>query len=109
MADNPSPWRKPADAAETFETTPITRSACPYCGYFLDLAMSAGQAARPKPGDFSICVMCAGLAAFDNSLALTALDEVEIAIALTHSEIRHAVALVREGIKKKWRPSKSGS
>lgn len=42
----------------------LERLTCPHCGAQHDQAASVGARARPKPGDVSICVKCAGVAIF---------------------------------------------
>ena len=41
---------------------------CPWCDYRMDIASDPYGDARPKRGDFSICIRCGGLAVFTRSL-----------------------------------------
>ncbi|MCY3569295.1 MAG: hypothetical protein OXH38_11750 [Chloroflexi bacterium] len=51
-------------------TSQLPASACPTCGKVLDAA--TGDAPKPSPGDFTICLCCAEPALFDDDLALGA-------------------------------------
>jgi hypothetical protein len=64
------------------EFDPRTKpSLCPYCGYFFDCATAInGSAARPKPGDYSICINCGCASVLNADLSLrkrTAIDPVD--------------------------------
>jgi hypothetical protein len=48
-------------------------SACPYCDHVLNAVTTVklgdiGRVAIPKPGDFTVCLHCAQLLAFDDRL-----------------------------------------
>lgn len=49
-------------------TTVMPPSLCPQCGDKLDMATSTTEAARPEPGDFSICLHCGTILRFDADL-----------------------------------------
>ena len=49
--------------------------ACPICFYKLDAATCVDGNARPKPGDLTVCINCAELLVFDESLRHSPLDE----------------------------------
>lgn len=52
-------------------TTRLAPVLCPYCGHTLDAATEAGGSAVPVPGDFIVCIRCAGLLVFDAALRPT--------------------------------------
>lgn len=56
----------------------VPPSPCPYCGTALDAA-SNSEAAKPSPGDISICVKCAGVCKFGDALTLERVSEHELA------------------------------
>jgi len=39
----------------------VLPALCPYCGHTLDKATLVTSDARPAPGDFYVCLRCAGL------------------------------------------------
>lgn len=47
---------------------------CRSCGHELDAATAPGRDAAPSPGDFSICLHCGDLQAFDANMDLVDLD-----------------------------------
>jgi hypothetical protein len=48
------------------ETIP---TRCPYCGYKVDRASHVGEEqASPKPGDVSICMLCANVSLYVDDL-----------------------------------------
>jgi hypothetical protein len=51
-----------------FHQTPRTR--CPYCGHKLNAAGLPSGDAAPAPGDYSVCIACAGVLIFGDDLAL---------------------------------------
>jgi hypothetical protein len=47
----------------------IKSTTCPRCGYKMDAATHIGKGrARPKPGDFSLCLQCGQILRFDQQL-----------------------------------------
>lgn len=52
------------------KTSKMPVSSCPCCGRALDGA--TGDAPKPEPGDFTICLYCAEPALFDEDLQLRA-------------------------------------
>jgi hypothetical protein len=82
----------------------LIASPCPTCGKSLDGA-SNPSGAMPSPGDFSVCVYCAGFARYDERLALRAcsadeLDELEpearAGLETAQDAIRTAVLRARQ-------------
>lgn len=49
-------------------TTRTPATLCPHCGYAMDAASSMQGEAVPDPGDWSICLRCAGVLQFDATL-----------------------------------------
>lgn len=50
---------------------PLPTSACPTCGYRPECASTiTGKAARPRPGDLSLCGNCGEMLAFDVNMNL---------------------------------------
>lgn len=86
----------------------VKPSACPFCGYAADAATCfENDEARPRPGDFSLCLECAEVLVFDDEVALRkpAAGELEAA----PSYIRSALAKGQQAIhlvhKHKGKPS----
>lgn len=52
------------------EKQKITESKCLKCGKLLDGCSAVENEAKPKKGDFSICIKCGNIAVFDNDLKL---------------------------------------
>lgn len=51
----------------------LPASRCPVCHYQMDAATCANkadEAARPRPGDISICISCGEILVFDDNFAL---------------------------------------
>jgi hypothetical protein len=45
----------------TNKSTRMPLTSCPWCGHGIDAAMKAhGRQRRPRPGDLSVCLGCAG-------------------------------------------------
>lgn len=52
---------------------------CPWRGYMADAVSQVGQgAAKPKPGDFSMCISCGGLMVFKLDLSMRKADEIDL-------------------------------
>lgn len=60
---------------DTLYTTP---QLCPICGYTLEGHTNTSGSGGPEPGDFTICMACAGILRYDVGLKVYAitLDEV---------------------------------
>ena len=56
-------------------TTKGLPGKCPACGAKLDAATSPDGRATPVPGDVSICIKCATVLEFDDSLSVILLTE----------------------------------
>jgi hypothetical protein len=62
---------------------------CPTCGHAFSAASNALDNERgPRPGDWSICIECGGVLAFDASLRPRALTEAEQRAADADPRIR---------------------
>lgn len=49
---------------------------CPECGYAVDAATGVdGDAARPKPGDISLCLRCGAALEWDTSMVMRSVPE----------------------------------
>ncbi len=57
----------------------VPMSACPYCGYRVNAAGETpdGDTRAPEPGDFSVCISCAGIVAFADDMTLRKASLVE--------------------------------
>jgi hypothetical protein len=52
-----------------YSPTRLPAGMCPACGYAVDAAGAArGGKAKPKPGDWSLCMRCAAVNVFDARL-----------------------------------------
>lgn len=53
----------------------LAPSACPTCGYLMDAARClSNKTARPKPGDFSVCLKCGEMLRFTDGLLLVVVE-----------------------------------
>src|SRR5438045_5022738 len=81
-------------------------SLCPRCGYTLDTAGSTPEDAgwRPRPGDFSVCMNCLQLLAYNDDLTVRAvsLDE-KIAAILAQPELGEQIATIEANIRRMHR------
>ncbi len=61
-------WR----VSRRMKITTITRkNKCPYCSHHIDAATHASdEAAKPKKGDFSVCIYCAGFLVYGKGMKL---------------------------------------
>lgn len=73
----------------------VEPSPCPHCGQVLDGASNVTNDERPEPGDVTVCIICAGLAEFDEDMNLTMPSEAKKKDALTHEEVVAAIFAVR--------------
>jgi hypothetical protein len=87
-----SPWAKPP---RPFEDTPVQENACPSCGHGVNGAMSAGQGARPEPGDWAVCIRCAAVSKYGADLRLVALTEAEHEEAMSDADVTKSVAIIK--------------
>ncbi len=46
----------------------VKATTCPTCGYRMDAATATRGKARPRPGDFSLCLYCGQALRFDEQL-----------------------------------------
>jgi hypothetical protein len=57
------------------EATDIDRTVCPYCATILDAAVASERGKhRPRPGMFAVCMGCAALLRFTETLSLEKCD-----------------------------------
>lgn len=76
------------------EADRVAATPCGHCGKLLDGASSAGGH-RPRPGDLTICIYCAGFNRLGDALELIAMSEAEVeALAVEHPD---TVDALREG------------
>jgi len=74
---------------------------CPHCGYMVDSQMGVAMKGTPHrkagPGDVSICIECAGLAIFTETMGqrkMTYLEELGL-----DAETKNLVAIARSQIR----------
>ena len=65
----------------------LPMSACLKCGQSLDAATAAFGAAEPLPGDFSVCIHCGHIMAFDTEMKLRRLTGKEKKEAAQHRDL----------------------
>ncbi len=58
-------------------TTEIPMQLCPTCGYTSDSATALEDGKRPKVGDFTVCINCAGVMRFGSDLQLVPSSSLE--------------------------------
>lgn len=59
------------------KTHQVPQSKCPMCGHVFNLASGFGDA-KPEPGDLSVCIKCACVLRFDDTLQLVDLSTQEL-------------------------------
>jgi hypothetical protein len=61
---------------------------CPACGHSLNAADSVAPPHRkPEPGDWTVCIGCAGVLEFDGNLRFTAIPEPALELELKRNPI----------------------
>ena len=60
-------------------TTRLPEQACPRCGAKLSAASSLTEQSLPDPGDYCVCIGCAGILQFDPWLHLIIPDPAQVA------------------------------
>lgn len=55
--------------------TAMGEDHCPKCGDMLDTCAAMEDESTPMPGDFTICMCCAGVLQFGSDMRLIAIDE----------------------------------
>jgi hypothetical protein len=70
------------------KTTPLTETNCPACGKRFSAATAAFGEFTPKPGDWTICIDCGVVLAFDQTLTPRTLTEAEQREADADPDIR---------------------
>jgi len=68
---------------------------CPHCSAPIDQASgvvdkNARNILKPKPGDISLCITCAGLGRYTQDLTLRKLTETEHAEAISNPRVQQA-------------------
>lgn len=57
----------------------IPECYCPWCGELIDrMTDSSFKGARPKEGDLSICICCAGISIINSNLSLVCITEYDL-------------------------------
>jgi hypothetical protein len=88
-----SPWKRGPDPDPREGVRP---EHCPQCGHKLDAATDTlRERHRPKRGDISVCVYCAGINQWNTALQLEAVTGDELILAKADPEVKRAVAIVR--------------
>jgi hypothetical protein len=81
-------------------------SLCPSCGYTLSAAGSIPEDAgrRPSPGDFSVCMNCCQLLAYNDDLTVRAVSTDEkVAAILAQPELGEQIATIEANIRRMHR------
>lgn len=81
-------------------TTRTAPALCPHCGYAVDAASAMDRKSRPRPGDWSLCLSCAGLSVFDDLLrpvlpGFGVLSALRLEDPAQYEEIERARAAIR--------------
>lgn len=61
-------------------TIHVPTSRCPHCDHELDAASGMTQDAVPKQGDFVVCIKCAEILKFSDTMKITKLNPAELLI-----------------------------
>lgn len=78
----------------TTTDTPVTR--CTTCGAAIECATSVYEDARPSEGDYTLCLRCGALYAFNADLTLRPVAELPATVgAKARKEIGRAQGLIR--------------
>ncbi len=84
-------------------STAIPKSGCARCGYVMDEAIHLeDDNGTPKPGDLSICVKCAHVAKYGDSLALTELTQEEVVELSLDSDFVEHHKRIQWAIRQVW-------
>lgn len=70
---------------------------CPHCGAVHDGAGSLIHDSRPKPGDVTVCILCAGVGEFTEDLKLRPLSDSDI--ATFDVSVQTELANITEGVR----------
>lgn len=97
----PSPTSRTVSVVHAVSSAHITQlRECPYCEHPLNAAQVVGEEyAEPKPGDVSVCGVCAGIILFTEDGIRSVSEEEE---ALLLKEVKHllqAKTMITEYIK----------
>lgn len=76
------------------------------CGSEVDAATSLGHRSKPKPGDFSVCIVCARLLMFEPDYSLREIDPSEL--GLLDTETRNRLIAAQGAIRQERLPGKPG-
>jgi len=76
---------------------------CPHCGTDVDQASgvvdkNARNTLKPKPGDISLCITCAGLGRYTETLTIRKLTDIELADCMADPRVgraRQAIMMMR--------------
>lgn len=75
-------------------------SLCPRCGYMTDMASHpTDPTARPKDGDFSVCLSCGGLLMFNEDLTLREVSKADFELlSPQHKQILEDIERARKKV-----------
>lgn len=83
--------------------TRVAASDCPYCGLHANTATDVTGTRGPKPGNYTICLKCAGLSIFKEDLSLREAEEEDLEL-LTEENLekilKYQTALIQATIYK---------
>ncbi len=86
---------------------PIPECNCPNCGHRFSAASSLDDAsAKPSAGDFTVCIECAQLLAFDDDLRVRKITAEEVRhIMTTTPEIWRKIEHTQRAVRAVQRPA----
>jgi hypothetical protein len=82
----------------------VPPSPCPFCGAVLEFA--SGSEGKPEPGVITICIKCAEVLEFDQSMKVIpvrqeTLDKLSVDELIQVRNVRYAVLVVRRKVAQK--------
>lgn len=78
----------------------MPETTCPVCGKILDGASTMSSGGRPKGGDISVCIYCARVLVFTDTLELRKPTPAEYTTFMQMPEVRRTVSAVKQVIGK---------
>jgi hypothetical protein len=78
----------------------VPESLCPHCLCRLDTVNNTTGGSAPEPGDFTLCIQCAGVMSFDRDLQLIAAkwDDIPVILRSKFAETKMAI----EEVRRRW-------
>jgi hypothetical protein len=78
-------------------TTILERDVCPFCGHALDAATAVpdNAEAAPDTGDVTVCLACAGILIFDETLSVRRPTTAELREAMSLPPLIQLVSTIR--------------